>query len=181
MPKIWLTSDLHFNHNKDFLYEPRGFNNIEEMNKTIIAHFNEVVSPEDTVYVLGDLIMGEDHSIGLKYIEQLNGNLYIAIGNHDTNTKIEEYKTLSNVKDVQFGYRIRYKKWEWLLTHYPTLVANGEDPKPVMNLHGHTHSTERFEFPHCYNVNPEAHNNYPVLIDDIKLEIQENNKIKYIK
>ena len=36
MSKIFLTSDSHFNHNKDFIYERRGFNSIEEMNEKII-------------------------------------------------------------------------------------------------------------------------------------------------
>ena len=33
---IYFTSDLHFNHNKDFIYQARGFENIEEHNKTIV-------------------------------------------------------------------------------------------------------------------------------------------------
>lgn len=36
--KIWFTSDLHFGHNKSFLYEPRGFNSIEEHDATIIKN-----------------------------------------------------------------------------------------------------------------------------------------------
>ena len=32
---IYLTSDWHFCHNQPFLYEPRGFKNIEEMNDII--------------------------------------------------------------------------------------------------------------------------------------------------
>ena len=32
MGKIFLTSDTHFNHNKDFVYAARGFKTIEEMN-----------------------------------------------------------------------------------------------------------------------------------------------------
>ena len=34
--QIYLTSDLHFNHNKEFLYEPRGFNSPEEHDEEII-------------------------------------------------------------------------------------------------------------------------------------------------
>ena len=36
MNKIWLTSDLHFCHNRDFIYEPRGFASVHEMNEAII-------------------------------------------------------------------------------------------------------------------------------------------------
>ena len=60
MGKIYLISDTHFNHNKDFVYKARGFNSIEEMNEKIIENWNSVVTDEDTIYVLGDVIMGED-------------------------------------------------------------------------------------------------------------------------
>lgn len=32
MGNIWLTSDFHFCHNKEFLYAPRNFNGVWEMN-----------------------------------------------------------------------------------------------------------------------------------------------------
>ena len=49
--KTFFTSDLHFGHNKDFLYKPRGFDNIEEHDDTVIENWNSVVSKDDTVYV----------------------------------------------------------------------------------------------------------------------------------
>ena len=36
MEKIWITSDLHFGHDREFIWKARGFNSIEEMNETII-------------------------------------------------------------------------------------------------------------------------------------------------
>ena len=36
MSNIWLISDTHFNHNKDFIWSPRGFNSVWEMNEVII-------------------------------------------------------------------------------------------------------------------------------------------------
>ena len=49
MSNIWLISDTHFNHNQPFLYEPRGFATVEEMNEAIIERWNSLVKPEDTV------------------------------------------------------------------------------------------------------------------------------------
>ena len=37
---IYLTSDLHLNHNRGFIYEPRGFHSVEEMNEAIIDLWN---------------------------------------------------------------------------------------------------------------------------------------------
>ena len=35
MDNVWITSDTHFCHSKPFLYEPRGFSSVEEMNEEI--------------------------------------------------------------------------------------------------------------------------------------------------
>ena len=51
---IWFTSDLHFNHDKEFLYKPRGFHNVIEMNESIIEVYNKFISKDDIVYILGD-------------------------------------------------------------------------------------------------------------------------------
>lgn len=47
---IYFISDFHFNHNKSFIYETRGFQTIEEMNQTLINNYNEIVTDEDKVY-----------------------------------------------------------------------------------------------------------------------------------
>ena len=36
--KIWFTSDLHFNHDKEFVVQARGFETVEEMNKAILEY-----------------------------------------------------------------------------------------------------------------------------------------------
>lgn len=56
--KIFLTSDLHFLHDREFIWKARGFNSVDEMNEETIRRFNEVVNPEDTVYILGDIALG---------------------------------------------------------------------------------------------------------------------------
>lgn len=56
--KIWITSDWHFFHQKDFCYAPRGCSNSDEMTNSLINNFNEVVEPDDTVFCLGDCVMG---------------------------------------------------------------------------------------------------------------------------
>ena len=75
---IFLTSDWHFNHDKTFIYEPRNFSTKEEHNLAIITLHNEVVSPDDDVYVLGDLMLG-DNKEGIELIKKMNGNLHIIL------------------------------------------------------------------------------------------------------
>ena len=56
---IYFSSDHHLQHNKNFIYEPRGFKNIYEMNNTIIKNFNSIITWEDDFYLLGDNFLGE--------------------------------------------------------------------------------------------------------------------------
>lgn len=173
MGKIYLISDTHFNHNKDFVYKARGFNSIEEMNEKIIENWNSIVTDEDTIYVLGDVIMGEDLQAGLRIISKLKGQKYLAYGNHDTETKLKAFKTNHFFKDIQMGYRIKYGKRTYVLTHYPTVTTNGDDTRTI-NLYGHTHQTTNFfeDRPYMYHIGVDSHNCTPVCIDDIIAEIK---------
>ena len=66
---IFIVSDLHLGHDKPFIYGARGFESVEEMNETIIRKWNEVVGEEDDVYILGDLVMGEERNLQLLHLK----------------------------------------------------------------------------------------------------------------
>lgn len=143
MGEIYITSDLHFCHAQPFLYEPRGFENVDQMNAAIIKRWNSLVEPCDEVYVLGDLMLNNTEE-GLEYFKLLNGSKHIIIGNHDTDKRIELYKELPNTIVEGFAARIKYYGYNFYLTHYPTLVSNFdcEEPlkKQLINLCGHSHT-----------------------------------------
>ena len=178
MGNIYVTSDLHFCHDRDFLYGPRGFDSVEEMNKEIIKRWNSVVNYDDTVYVLGDCMLN-DNIEGLKCLKQLKGNIFIAIGNHDTDARISLYQNCYNVKDVQMAYRIKHNNQTYYLSHYPTIASNHDEDKPlsrrVINLCGHVHTRDRFcdmDKGLIYHCELDAHDCYPVKIEDILNDIQ---------
>ena len=50
---IFYTADLHF-HYEPFL-PSRPFDTVEDMDRQLIHRWNEAVSEEDTVYVVGDV------------------------------------------------------------------------------------------------------------------------------
>lgn len=102
--KIWFTSDTHFGHQKDFLFGPRGFASSEEHDVAIIKNWNSIISPDDEVYHLGDVMLG-DNEHGIKCLEQLNGRIHILIGNHDTDTRIQLYKQCKNVVSIDYALR----------------------------------------------------------------------------
>jgi len=77
--RVFFTSDFHFNHRNIIEYCKRPFTSVAEMNEALIKRFNEIVGPSDTVYILGDLVMGRD----LNCAERLNGRKFLLMGNHD--------------------------------------------------------------------------------------------------
>ena len=101
---IYFTSDLHFCHQRDFLYAPRGFNSAEEMNSAVVANWNSLITDDDDVYVLGDLMLN-DNDTGLQLIKQLKGKIHIVYGNHDTDARIELYKNCENIVEAAFAIR----------------------------------------------------------------------------
>jgi calcineurin-like phosphoesterase family protein len=78
--RVFFTSDFHFNHRNIIKYCQRPFTSVGEMNETLIRWYNETVGPSDTVYILGDLGMGDD---SLNYAARLNGRKFLLMGNHD--------------------------------------------------------------------------------------------------
>ena len=177
---IWFTSDPHLGHDKDFVWQARGFESIDEMNAEIIRRWNECISPDDDVYVLGDLTLG-DIEAGITLIATLNGKLHIMRGNHDTDKKVERYLELPNVVEVKYADVLKYGKAVFWMGHYPTITANYDDDKPwakhVVCLFGHTHQEQPFynDNPYMFNVGMDAHNCTPISIEEI-IETIRNKK-----
>lgn len=168
---IYFTSDLHFCHDRAFIYEPRGFDNIYDMNAAIVKNWNDTVQPEDDIYILGDIMLNNDAE-GLKLLKSLKGQIHIIIGNHDTDTRIAAYRDCYNVVEVCYATVIKYNKYHFYLSHYPTMTANLEKEslkKCMCNLFGHTHSKNKFynDIPFMYNVACDAHDCTPVSIEQI--------------
>lgn len=185
-PKIWLTSDWHFNHDREFIWGARGFYNIQEMNEAIVARHNSKVRPGDTVYVLGDCALGggELHILeaNKKLIESLNGNIHIVRGNHDTDRRVVMYESCKNVVGpILYADMLHYKGYHFYLSHFPTLTGNLEKEslkQCTCNLFGHTHQTTNFymDMPFMYHVGCDSQNCHPILLDDIIEEMKEKVK-----
>ena len=178
MSKIWLTSDLHFGHDREFIWGPRGFKNVNEMNEAIIKNWNAAVATEDEIYVLGDLMLG-DNETGIKMIKQLKGTIHIVLGNHDTKARVEMYQECYNVADIQYATVIKFKGYSFYLSHYPTITSNFNDggapiKAKVINLCGHSHIKNRFKDMDkglIYHVEIDCHNNFPISLDEILFDI----------
>ena len=181
MSNIFITSDTHFAHDREFIWGPRGFTNHVDHDNKIIENWNSVVQPDDIVYHLGDVMLG-DNEYGISCLKQLNGHILILAGNHDTKTRITLYNQLDNVEVIGLANLIKYRKYNFYLSHYPTLTANLDEGAPikakVINLFGHTHQQSNFymDNPAMYHVGMDSHNCYPVLLDTIIEDINQQAK-----
>lgn len=174
---IYFTSDLHFGHNKPFLYEPRGYKNIEEHDQNIINNWNSLIKPEDEVYILGDLMLG-NNNYGIECVRQLNGTLHLVYGNHDTDARKLLYQE-NNLHCLGYASVLKFDKYSFYLSHYPTLVGNFDEEganKKKFCLCGHSHTQDKFlhfSLGKAYHVELDAHNNYPVSIFDVIQDIKD--------
>ena len=187
MGKIFLTSDTHFGHDRAFLWGPRGFTNSKEHDEAIIKNWNEVVGPDDIVYHCGDLMLG-DNAHGIECVKRLNGHIKLIRGNHDTDARWKLYATLPNVECIGWAEVIKYKKYNFYLSHHPTMTSN-LDKAPYLRMHlinlcGHRHTNNKFEDMIngnvIYHVEVDSHNNFPVeidqIIDELKIFLANNDQ-----
>lgn len=169
---IFFTSDLHFNHDRSFIYSPRGFPNVQEMNEAIVERFNSVVKPNDDLYILGDLCLGPDLEANRVLLSRLNGNLHLTFGNHDTPRRNQMYSELPSLIEAKTVITMRYGGYNFYLSHYPTVTGNLNEKylkQMVLNLYGHTHQNTNFyeDRPYMYHVGVDSHNCTPVSIDEV--------------
>ena len=180
---IWFTSDLHFNHQNILTYESnsRPFQNINDMNEVLINNWNSVVKNTDTVYVLGDFMMGTLEE-GRACIERLNGQIILIRGNHDTPKRLEMYKELGiEVHDI---FYLPYKGRYFILCHFP--IASEEfiqmvirDNSEVVNLYGHVHSNAPVGYKDgTYHVGVDTNRLTPISIEQIWNECWPEKQMK---
>lgn len=146
-PHVFFTSDTHFGHSNilKFQAETRPFTSIEEHDAELIRRWNEKVGKEDIVFHLGDFCFaGKDRA--REIISQLNGHIYLCIGNHDWNNT-DVYREL--FEDVQQQYVLRVPSTNTFiyLNHFPYLCFPGATPMynkttNVFQIFGHCHSSE---------------------------------------
>ena len=177
MSEIFVTSDCHYEHLNSIPYCNRPFRDLDDMRKYLIYRWNSVVNEEDTVYVLGDFIMGSPKNIH-KILPELNGYIILVRGNHDTDNKIkiyqEDYPDKIEVRDLAY---IKDGKDTYICSHYPMFVGewNNNRNNKLYCLSGHSHIKDSFynNIPLNYHVGVDAHEYTPINFEQIKKEIKE--------
>lgn len=125
-------SDLHIGHSNCLRFDERPFWTIEEQNEEIISRWNNAVTKNDDVFILGDFAWKND--MGLEIIRQLNGHKYLIQGNHDrlNAALIKEFVWVKDYAEIEDdGERV-------VLCHYPIAHWHNADYGTI-HLYGHIH------------------------------------------
>lgn len=131
---VFFTSDTHFGHANVIKHCGRPFADVAEMDEALIANWNAVVRPKDTVYHLGDFAFRARRK-PREYLARLHGVMHLIRGNHDEETLKDcpdAFASLSDLKEVKWeGQRIT-------LCHYAMKTWN-KSHHGAWQLYGHTH------------------------------------------
>ena len=123
-----------------------------------------------------------DNNHGIECLKRLKGQIKIIPGNHDTNARIAIYKTLPNVEVLGLAELLKYRKYNFYLSHHPTMTSNLEKAPylrmHLINLYGHTHQQSNFymSMPYMFHVGMDSNNCTPVLLDDAIEMMKEETK-----
>lgn len=130
-------ADLHLGHKNCLSFDNRPFLNIEEQDEKIISNWNNVVSPFDDVYILGD-ISWYDATKTLEIFKKLNGIKHLIIGNHDD--KLLRNRDIQNLFVEIKHYKELYinNNLSIVLCHYP-IPAFKNHYYGWVHLYGHVH------------------------------------------
>lgn len=175
--KNYYISDMHFGHANILKHSHRPFATAAEMDEAMIRNWNNIVTNQDTVYILGDICMGNDEMV-VSYLKQLAGNKVLIAGNHDRNlddfqnSKLAKYITKAayymEIKDTLNG-RIQ----KVVLSHYPMAEWNGFYHGAI-HLYGHVHNNVgndaykiMAKIPNAYNVGVDILDFTPRTLDEV--------------
>jgi len=130
-------ADTHFGHENALAFDNRPFRTIEEHDKALIENWNNAVSRNDEVFILGD-ISWHNATRTNEIVSSLNGVKHLIVGNHDKKLlKNREFQSLfieiTDYKELSLS-----DKKGIVLSHYPIPCFN-HHYYGWYHLYGHVH------------------------------------------
>lgn len=138
--RTWITSDIHFGHKKILEYYPKTRlqfgSNVEEMDLGLIDAWNQVISPQDKIFILGDIsFYGLEKTIAI--VNQLYGQKHLILGNHDFKLA-KQPKFISLFESVDHYFETKFNKDLVVMMHFPIADWNHMQ-RGSIHFHGHCH------------------------------------------
>lgn len=150
--KLFLVSDVHFNHKNIIDYCKRPFSSVQEMNEMLIKNWNEKVPPDGIVFDLGDHALGGDVDAARNFTHRLNGEIHLILGNHDQVARkgflnlfknkefLHSNKSFYNIQEIYVEDEEMGLTQTIVLSHFPLEVWH-HNHHGSWHLHGHCHGT----------------------------------------
>ena len=136
-PKVFFMGDCHFGHKNIIRYCNRPFKDVDDMTEKMIKCWNNVVSANDIVYVVGDFALCGKNKI-IEIGQRLNGRKRLIMGNHDQ-ASIETYKQAG----FEFVYNHPIVLEEFFVVSHEPMV--GFSPSmPFANIFAHVHDNPAY-------------------------------------
>lgn len=136
MKNIFFISDMHFGHANMCNFKnwdgtkARNFNSFEEADEAMVQNWNNMVTLQDTVYVLGDVAYACKKEYADSILIRLNGQKKLIAGNHDlwsTQWYLKHFKYIRGCCHLDNFY----------LSHTP--IHPSCRGRFKLNIHGHIH------------------------------------------
>ncbi len=157
---LYFTSDTHFYHYKEFLNRPVLGPGMDEL---LIANWNSVVKPSDSIYHLGDFGYTKTLEDAQAIFSRLNGDKHLVLGNHDQNNKLTKLKW-SSIHDTKM---LSYENHRFFLSHYAHRTWPSKH-HGTYHLFGHSHGKlPDFDRSHDVGVDAPGNNYTPLSVDQI--------------
>lgn len=153
---LYFTSDTHFGHAAVLRLSARPFASVEAMHTALIARWNAVVAPGDTVLHLGDFGMGTAEELSVVF-RQLQGQKHLVIGNHDGVAVLRQPWKSRRYYVVQ-----KWRGLRFVCCHFPLATWWHAYLPQVLHVHGHTHGGVVEPVPHRFDVGVDAEHFAPV-------------------
>lgn len=162
--KNFFIADCHFGHQRIIEMCNRPFTDVKDMEEQMIRKWNEKVTNEDTVYILGDVCFKMSKQDIIKILKQLNGKKVLVKGNHDKYAGQRDFdECFEKVCDY---LQINENKQQIILCHFPIWDWAGMYYDSV-HLYGHIHNNVMPHERRAYCVSAEHTNYCPVTLEEI--------------
>ena len=148
MSNIYWSADTHIGHqsilkfmrNRPYASEEK----IQAHDEWIINLWQKTIGKHDKIYFAGDLTFRKSED-ARRLLEQLPGEKYLAVGNHDGAIKAHSnyFRKVAQIMEITIKpsmYEVLNEELCIVLCHYPLLDWPGKQQGAVM-LHGHCHGT----------------------------------------
>lgn len=148
MSNIYWSADAHIGHPSILKFMPNrpyaSEGNTQAHDEWIINLWQKTVGKHDKIYFAGDLTFRKSED-ARRLLEQLPGEKYLAVGNHDDSIKAHSnyFRKVAQIMEITIKASMcdcLQEDLQIVLCHYPLLDWPRKHQGAIM-LHGHCHGT----------------------------------------